>query len=223
MKPIIIGTGWCAQYEGHNNKARASVCNDPEFIDFWQLYLWKQCRDIEIIRYVSNCDRVPNDNYNYIFAQKQARELPYRHDWAASAGMGALYAAFNRSDYLYVEQDCLVIGLKEIIELARAQDKVMYGYGEYSLYAGWAENSLMYVPYDLCAEFAFMMNEIKDTPEKDKIEIQFHEMMKYNFNAWPFGYGRKRPIDWTKPVYYFQQPTDEELGIYKQVFAERYQ
>ena len=216
---LCIGTGWCAQNTGHNNPARSKQQNS----ELWLASTWAPAIKTQIepgrwFFYLSQCDISPVEIYTlekaeFVFANKPAIEMSYRHDWSSSITMGALYAFENDMDFLYIEQDCMVKNIPGVLEFA--QDKPMcYGYGQYSYARGWAEASLVWIRNDFLPVFVARMvetnfNAIPDAEKK--AEVYFHEMFGNTFTAWPFGYGRKRPIDWTQPTFYAQQLTDQEI------------
>lgn len=49
------------------------------------------------------------------------------------------------------------------------------------------------------------------------VEMLFHNKFCDMFTPWPFGYGRIRPIDFTQPVFYAQQLTDDEVAQFIQL------
>ncbi len=216
---LCIGTGWCAQNEGHNNPQRSKLQNGPEWLEkYWLPHLDAQIKEFVPALYQSDCDiwadiEITND-WHFAMSSVDARDLPYRHDWAASVLHGALYAYSNRMDYLYIEQDCMVHNLPAVLEFAK-NHRVCYGYGDYSMYPGWAENSLMWVRNDALQPFICRMltSDIKECDGKTRmIETVFHSYMCNMYTPWPFGYGRIRPIDFTQPVFYAQQLTDQEIA-----------
>ncbi len=221
MKPVLIATGWCAWNRGHNNPQRSKLQNSPSWIHgYWLKSMEKQLiHKIEICTFIyhSECDiylpDLPDNFYfdNIILANTPAKELPYRHDWVASVVMGATYALFNKMDFLYIEQDCLVHGLDKVLKFAQGKD-ICYGYGRYSYAPGWAENSLLWVRNEYLELFIPECTRIRNTPDAmPKLEERFHDLFCADFTPWPFGYGRKRPIDFSQPVFYAQQLSDEEI------------
>jgi hypothetical protein len=216
---LCIGTGWCAQREGHNNPQRSKLQNSPRWMHrYWLRHIWAQINDFTPILYHSDCDiwiegNNPDNDFEVILSSVPARSLPYRHDWAASVLQGALYAYNNNMDYLYIEQDCLVHNLPAVLEFAKNHD-ICYGHGKYSMFPGWAENSLMWVKNASLPRFISRMvsSGIKDLPGGGTtIEMLFHNKFCDMFTPWPFGYGRIRPIGFTEPVFYAQQLTNQEI------------
>jgi len=219
---LCIGTGWCAQNEGHNNPQRSKLQNSPEWLEnYWRPHIEAQIEPSAWVLYHSDCDIVVsqrefNADYGeqFLASSVSARSLPYRHDWAASVLHGAIYAYCNRMDYLYIEQDCMVHNLPVVLGFAR-NHQMCYGYGKFSMYPGWAENSLMWVRNDALQAFICRMltSQIKDCDGKERvIETVFHNYFCNMFTPWPFGYGRIRPIDFSQQAFYAQQLTDQEIA-----------
>ena len=221
MSNLCIGTGWCALKEGHNNKERSKLQNSPDWLeDYWRPHIEAQIEPAAWVIYESRGDWPAKLDLfggkrgeEHILSKLNARELPYRHDWVASTLEGAAYALFNNMDYLYIEQDCMVHNLPAVLEFAK--DHLMcYGWGKYSLYPGWAENSLIWVRHDGLARYIFRLlsGDMRNCDGKDRIlEVQFHRYFENMTTPWPFGFGRIRPIDFSQLVFYAQQLTDNEI------------
>lgn len=222
---LCIGTGWCAQKEGHNNSSRSKLQNSPEWMErHWRPHIEAQIMPDAWVLYESRCDIPPKMDLwgaligeEHILALAKARDLPYRHDWVTSALLSASYAYSNNMDFLYIEQDCMVHNLPAVLEFAR-NHQMCYGYGKYSLYGGWAENSLVWVRNDGLAKFIFRLlsgNMKNIDGKKEKQEQVFHRYFENMAESWPFGFGRIRPIDFSQPVFYAQQLTDIEIDRFK--------
>ena len=231
MKKLLVGTGWCAHFEGHNNPRRSARQSESNYLaKYWLHAIEKQKSANSYVVYQSKCD-IPicgmlfisyiADKFNCIEAPTPARDLPYRHDWAASNITAAAYAYANDMDYLFVEQDCLVVGLDKAVDMAREKGGIWYGFGPNASYRpGWAENCLIYVDNALLLAFIRAMHAIKDTPDgKPFLEQRFHEELSRcegHIHFWPFGCGRLRPIPWEEEIFYAQHLTDEELDKFKE-------
>ena len=50
----------------------------------------------------------------------------------------------------------------------------------------------------------------------------FHLAYSNMFTPWPFGYGRIRPIDFSQPVFYAQQLTDNEIRGFQDALKGKY-
>ena len=234
-KPLIIGTGWCAHADGHaNNKDSSRRMYQPEWLETW----WKYHRDQLVLTipgvvfenplqlqspfcYVSECQVFPDGEiWDEVFDAQLSHgnhDLSiHSHDSQVAIIAGAQYAYCNECDFVYIEQDCLVRGLGKAIEWARDNEaKIAYGSGRWSMFPGWAEHSFIYISYDYLAKFVFeMMNsdiKFNDSKGREVVEMTFHRLFKDDATFWPFGYGRRRPIDFDQDVFYAQQLTDEEI------------
>jgi len=225
MRKLLVGTGWCAHKEGHNDPRRSARQNGPDYIkDFWLPAVKHQINSF-LFLYHSICDYAISDEGHYfnnvVYSDEYASELPYRHDWAASNIVAAAYAYANDMDYLFVEQDCLVVGLDKAVTMAREKGGIWYGYGSNASYRPcWAENCLIYVDNAYLLAFIRAMHAIKDTPDgKPFLEQRFHEELSRcegHIHFWPFGCGRLRPIPWEEEIFYAQHLTDEELDKFKE-------
>jgi hypothetical protein len=72
----------------------------------------------------------------------------------------------------------------------------------------------MYVKWEFLPTFLnrMMQSGMKDTGGVPlKHEQLFHRLFEHEYTNWPFGYDRKRPIDWMQPMFYAQQLSDEEI------------
>lgn len=139
------------------------------------------------------------------------------HDSFAGMAVAAQYAYSNGMDYCYLEHDCLVKGLGKVIEFGQDK-KVCYGFGEYSYSPGWAEQSLVFVPYFFIPEFVRRLNQSRINLVTQIIpEIAWHKTFDDMCTPWPFGYGRKQVRDWNASVFYKQQLTDEELNKFMEM------
>ena len=146
-----------------------------------------------------------------IVVRGQDHEYKKGFDSFVGMAVAAQYAYSNGMDYLYIEHDCLVRGLHQIVEWAKGK-RICYGYGEYSFFEGWAEQSLLFADHEFIPEFLKRLNGSNISTEQGVFrEVVFHNLFKDVFTAWPMGYGRKRPIDFLKWNIYAQQLTDEEL------------
>jgi len=227
MRKLLVGTGWCAHKEGHNDPRRSKRQNESRFFyEYWHRAILKYTEHQIFSIYQSKCDyeleKLIHNIFSLSFAHTPAKELPYRHDWAASNITAAAYAYANDMDYLFVEQDCLVVGLDKAVDMARAQGGIWYGFGPNASYRpGWAENCLIYVDNACLLAFIRAMHAIKDTPDgKPFLEQRFHQELIHGsegyIHYWPFGCGRLRPIPWEEEIFYAQHLTDEELDKFKE-------
>lgn len=218
LRDICICTGWCAQSGGHSNPKRSKRLDDIGWLaDYWELYIRRFVKYFKVFLYESNCD-LPTatlDGWEVQHADKYIDTLPYHHDWAASHIAGANYCYLNNFDFLYIEQDCLVYGLDKIIDWARSNVlNIAYNCDQYSYAPGWAAHALVYSKWEYLPVYLNRMIQsgMKDTGGIElKHEVMYNHLFKDDYTNWQFGYDRKRPIDWSQPMFYAQQLSDEEI------------
>ena len=217
MGNIIIGTGWCGFLDGRASNSETSKRVYGSFwLNTWQKYIKRFIKPMGYHVYHSNCEidaALLSDDWSRTKGLAPVEILNHAHDAYASHIMGAQYALLNGCDYVFIEQDCLVYGLDKAIEWAQNQTAgIVYGFGEYSLFPGWSEESFTFVSNEFLPTFIARMNRrrIFETTNSAPEKI-FHSLFKDLAEYWPFGYGRKRPIDFDQEVFYAQQITDDEL------------
>lgn len=210
MNKILVSTGWCSFGEPNKNSMASKTQYLPGYLDsVWKPQIEKYIKPDGYFVYSSNCPVRHNlilNNNIFICSKSDPRS---RIDYYGSILMSAQYALINGMDWLYIEQDCLVKGLDKVLEFADGKT-MCYGYGDVSYTEGWAEQSLMYVTNCFLREFLEVMNILSKS--KMLPEPIFHINFKDDFTPWPFGVGRKRPIDFMQPVIYAQQLVDFEIS-----------
>ena len=219
-RDFCICTGWCASATGHSNPKRSKLIDKPEWLlDHWGPYIRRFVNgSMNVFVYVSNCD-IPSKQEEWwqdLHAFYYIDTLPYHHDCWAGHLAGAMYSYLNNMDFVYIEQDCFVYRLDKSIQWARDQQaKVCFNLGDPYCYApGWAATSFVYVSCEYLPTYInrMMQSGIKDNGGKPLVhEVMFGHLYKEDYTNWPFGYDRKRPIDWTLPMFYAQQLSDEEI------------
>ena len=125
----------------------------------------------------------------------------------------AILAQEKKAHLVYVEQDCLVFGLKYAI-LSSLDSRIRFGGKEWAYKKGWAEQSFIFVHNGYLDEF---INKIF----KERLwfnsspEPRFENMFKSDCDYWSFGFGRARPIEFDTIVGYAQQLNDTEFNQFK--------
>ena len=216
---LLVSTNWCAHVDGSaNNPKTSKMMYCKEYLeDTWVKHVERQIRIscTNYFLYHSYCG-VPSTmiyDYSVLSNLTKVEEQHHAHDVYAGMTMAAQYALVNGMDWLYIEQDCLVYGLDKVLEFAKGK-KICFGGGEWSYQKGWAEESLMYVSNEYLPTFIQKINACR-LYETDQIpEPIVMQMFKDDVTLWPFGYGRKRPIDFDQDVFYAQQLSDEELDMF---------
>lgn len=147
--------------------------------------------------------------------------------WTASVLLGLQDCLHSDNDYfVYIEQDVLLYG-DGIIELAISTMNCPYMFGDAAGLPQPLQQSLFIIHQDGIASFISHLLAIPDTDSELSPERKFHyscqsPFMAQKFSRWlwrhrrrynflPFGYGRKRPLDLTRPHFYFQHGAAEEF------------
>lgn len=227
-----IGTGWCAFNDGRaNNKTTSKKCYHSGWIEnmwkpFHELYFMPSAYHI----HVSNCEVEPllfsarNVFTQYTFSYDDVLTLPHSHDSQCSMIAGAQYAYCNEMHFIYIEQDCLVKGLDKAIKWALDNDvKIAFGSGEWSYNPTWIEPSFTFVHYDFLPQFisSMMFSNVKFADKTDKVpERVWSDLFGKSVTFWPFGYGRKGPVDMSEDAFYKQQLSDKEVEAFEKILQE---
>lgn len=221
MNRICLASGWCAFKKSRGDTAGWPHQYDPGYLkNVWKPQIEKFIKPDEYFIYISDCDIYPDTfNANVVYGHDYAGELCHRHDWYSSVMMGAQYAFCNSMDFVYIEQDCMVHGLDKALEWAQGE-KMCYGFGpNASLFPEWAEHSFVYIGLDYIPEMLYKINLPQIHTHIDTAgrvpETIWHRMFKDVATFWPFGYGRKRPIDFNQEVFYAQQLSEKEIAEFR--------
>jgi len=220
MDNLCIATGW------HSNGVPA---NPMTAIDVYRpdwLVKWDELNHLPVavpkILYISECSVMPYDTALELFNSVNYAVLANsyyhtRHDWSSSMLTGMMYAYNNNLDLVYIEQDCLVKNVAKAVQWARGNAaKMVYGFGEVSYSPTWAEHCFVYISRNYVEDALIKALYYKiDREAKVFIEVLWHELYREDSIYWPFGYGRKRVLDWNTDVFYKQQITSEDLEMFK--------
>lgn len=228
MNPIIVGTGWCAYRDGRNTARRTSkrMYEADYLAKIWLPYIEWFIKPKGYFIYSSNCEirsawdtyydegqdcYIMNREVNRVTNLDRVEEQSHSHDAYCAMIMGAQFALLNGCDFVYIEQDCLVYRLDKALEWADGK-KLVYGFGKWSHSEGWSEDSLQYIANVFLPEYIYRLNTVRFQEIPNFIgEPHYHKLFKDVADFWPFGFGRKRPIDFEQEIFYAQQLSDEEL------------
>ena len=220
---ILISTGWYADQERHKNYNQRSQLTFASnwFCDYWMPYIERYINPGKYFIYSCECpvkpifDKKDVNKIEIVYASRNASLLDHRHGFHAGVMLGLQYALCEGRDFLYIEQDCLVVGLDKVIDWARCNihDKlIVYGWDPWWFHPGWAEQSLMFVPNYAIPTVLYLINNARVHENNMGIpEMNWHNLFQNCFVAWPFGYGRHQVTDWGQPMFYKQQVTDGEV------------
>ena len=196
---LCLATGWCAFKEQRRFNLGDGSVYAFDYLDkvFFPYHMKQVNFDAKFV-YESKSDIDPYYNHDIPESARSviyAKNLKHHFGWFASVLMGAQYSLVNNCDLVYVEQDCLVYGIKEALDWAKGK-KIVYGYGDYvSWCPGWAEQSFVYVSNEYLGTFLSVLNGCR-IHENDKVlpEVSWHALFKDVASFWEFGCGRRRPI-----------------------------
>lgn len=158
--------------------------------------------------------------------------------WTAAVLVGLQDCLHSDNEYfVYIEQDVLIYG-QGIIEYAISKMKHDYMFGDAIGIPQPLQQSFFIIRRDGIAPF---LSRILAMTEPDRVlspERKFHyatlpyigahkafrwlgnKIRRYDFL--PFGYGRKRPIEFLSPYYYFQHGSADEIASFSGVLAKEY-
>ena len=229
---VVVGTGWyCAPY---NNAWLIGTPRTKEaaFFDIWYKQVHRCLHPARIVMTDSASPTQPqltdkpdvlhiplDRNYGHANDIRTGKVETHFCGFTRSVMIGAMVAlSYDADVYVYVEQDCLVIGADFLAAATEGADEdILLGAptkGGRGLNGGVAatmfQQSLMIVKRNALPRF---INALVSAPWTDG-EVSPEETMRLRLP--PFGqlavpYGRSRPIDITRPHFYAQHLTDDEL------------
>jgi hypothetical protein len=220
----VIGSGWwCSQPGGTARrefglqKVGHPVIRGKKFFDMWLYFVRRYTDPVKIVVVDSASPILPagahtNPGYEFISLDRNYHSVPKTpyNGWIRGFMAGAWYAWNCDAHFIYVEQDCLVIGKDWVDVLAKAAGgrKPLFG----SRFRSPIQQSLVFLPYACIPRFLYLLTSFKNSMT---CETRFHETSKVKhgmgYGILPFGVGRVRPIDWTARHLYAQHWSDEEL------------
>jgi len=220
----VIGTGWwCSKKEGTEGKEFGlkkvghPAIRSQQFFHVWQYFLRRYTKPVKVVVVDSASPlpppvTMPNPGFEYISLDRNYHAVKNTlfNGWIRGFMTGAWYAWNCDSDFIYVEQDCLVVGRGWVEALYEASGKRKPLYG--SKFRNPIQQSLVFVPHAMIPRFLYIMAQIRKAMT---CETRFHEISKVKngigYGILPFGVGRVRPIDWKSKHLYVQHWTDAEL------------
>jgi len=232
MRKVVIGTGWYADEKGHNNKNVALyVQNSTFFREMWIPHIRKQLKEQlgAIVIYQSDCTRKifsTGDKDVILIQGLRAPDQHHHNDSGATQMSGAMYALCNEMDYVFVEQDCFILGFSGALSWARQNFvSVAFSMHNYSQDLSRGEHCFMYVSYEYLKTYITKLmnaNWHKWDEGRGFPELHVVDMFGNDAARWPFGYGRKRPINWNDHILYLQQPTEDDLKHVEEQLSKRF-
>ncbi|KKN47982.1 hypothetical protein LCGC14_0657400 [marine sediment metagenome] len=234
----VIGSGWwCDHAAGlgaHQNKCVGHpIIRSLPWHDIWKYFIFRYTTPRKVVIVDSASPVTPaadariefislDRNYQYI---RTCRGVGNSYNgWLRGFALGAWYAWSCSCDFIYVEQDCLVVGEDWPQALTKMAE------GRYPLFGRKCnsplQQSLVFLPYRRIPEFLHALMAIKSSASMICESAFFKTAKRVPFRLLPFGVGRTRPIDFSAKQLYGQHWTRQELmllakreGVVKKVQA----
>jgi len=177
-----------------------------------------------------NMSIVPSGNLGHVHQLIKA-EQPFKNHqlcgWSASVLALAMLAYNAERDFVYVEQDCLLVGriVDAIIREADEKKKDML-FGSCKIMN--AAQSLFFIRHKFIPRFVmeYLMGPADTDPHcrPEKKFCYLERSCAANVGRFSFGIDRDRPIPWGTELFYVQHLTTEELeqGIKNGTFFRAY-
>ena len=135
--------------------------------------------------------------------------------WSAGMLALAMIAYNNETDFIYVEQDCLVFGdwVNALYDALGGSLGIVFGSNNLMECA----QSLFLVRHSFIPQF--VVDYISQGPERENCNIpetKFARLEKLKQESWgrfKFGYDRYRPFNPNDPTFYIQQLTKDDMRL----------
>jgi len=221
MRKVAVTVGWYADSKGHNNTKVTSQVQTASFLkDTWMPHIRKQLAEHlgALVIYQSDCEItawIPPENDVVVIRGQRSPTQHHHNDSGATQMTGAMYAYCNEMDFMFIEQDCFVVGLLGAYNWARQNNvNIAFSTTPHLQDLSRGEHCFTFVSYKYLPTYIDKLLATQwhswDTG-RGFPELKIEELFICDGKRWPFGYGRIRPINWNAPIFYFQQPTLEEL------------
>lgn len=221
MRKVVVTAGWYADNNGHNNKLVTPEVQTASFLkDVWIPHIKRQLGESlgALVIYQSDCAIKawipPEKNITVIQSQRPPTQH-HHNDSGATQMSGAMYAYCNEMDFMFIEQDCFVVGLSGAYNWARQQNaKIAFSTTPYAQDLSRGEHCFTFVSYEYLPTYINKLLNVKWhiwSTARGFPELKIEEMFAADRIRWPFGYGRLRPINWADDIYYLQQPAGDDL------------
>lgn len=224
----IIGTGWWCDGSGKHassvNNNSTDLTRHQKFSLIWSHFIKKYSNPQRIIVVDSNSPEPFEAIIDYDFI-RMTRNFGHAINcdthlcgWTRSLLISAFYAFMNDMHYVYIEQDVLIHGeniIERAIENLHDAD-FSHGTWEHNYKV---EQSFVVIKWGAILRFIGAYMSFGQSDKEMRPELKFHQMGdshlsshgNLRFKELPFGYGRRRPIDFDDNHFYAQHWTDEEL------------
>ena len=222
-RQYIVGSGWwCPAIKGTSNKRGKGhpYTRSVAFHKLWYHMVHKYTTPYRIVMVDSASKYAPpwEDDIEVIHLDKNYQQ-PFctpaenfgRNGWMRGFTLGMLYAWHCNSDFLYIEQDCLVVGEGWLAEVYNTiqPSHIMVGDTHRVDDRGipWKlQQSLVFVPRGVIPRFFWGLAKAKGKA----CEVKFVRAgVAYQY--FPFGVGRARPIPVGAKHFYAQHWNKQDL------------
>jgi len=220
----VIGTGWwCSHKDGTVGKEYGlpkvghSTIRSQNFFKVWLYFVRRYTIPVKIL-VVDSASPIPppgahtNPAFEYISLDRNyhAVKKTLYNGWIRGFMTAAWYAWNCDADFIYIEQDCLVVGKDWVNGLYKASVGVKPLFG--SKFRNPIQQSLVFIPHAKIPKFLYLLAVVN---ESMTCETRFHNVSKLKhgmgYGILPFGVGRIRPINWKAKHFYAQHWTEPEL------------
>lgn len=220
---LIIGMVWYTSKAYREKVKWFNIFYHPDYIPIREKLLSIQLKNYDFeFWYYQPTDTEIRLNKNVLNEQVDNIEIKTARHHNSQIGLLqlAILAEEKKADFIYIEQDCLVCGLDKVINESK-NDKIRFGGKEFALHNNWAEQSFIYLNNLYLDSFIDKMFYAK-LWKNGAPEPRFNQLFKNDCNYWDFGYGRIRPIDYEKDIFYSQQMNLFEYNKVKKTIEGRY-
>ncbi len=224
-RKFVVGSGWwCADPKGTTGKEKGHPKFGHPFIrslafhEVWRYFIHKYTAPYRIVIVDSASPYKPpaESDEEWITLDKNYQSLQTKYNgWLRGIMVGAQYAWACASDFIYVEQDCVVLGKGWVDKIYEQSDgtHAMYGgvawRGAKKLKSWTIQQSLVFLPCDIIPRFLFFLTQFKDKMACEQMFIRMGKKVPYQ--TLPFGYGRIRPVNFQEEHFYIQHMSAAEL------------
>jgi len=227
MRKYIIGCGWYTESEeGYTRKGVGHpFSRSLKFVEIWKELLFRYADPARVVMVNSASPVIPppDSRIEFISLDKNYQYCgTYFTGWMRGFLTAAIYAWMCDSDFIYVEQDCIVMGkgwVGKIQALAEKHQFEQFHPGLTRNRSSWPmQVSVIYVPYEQIMEVVYGISSPdnpapwRKTPEgRRPVDEMLLTHCGVPWTSHQFGYGRRRPINWDDEILYVQHWTKEDL------------
>lgn len=214
----VVGSGWwCNNPKGVDiehgkHKVGHRLIRSLTWHGIWKRVLFEHANPVKTIVVDSASPVIPehDDRVEWVRLDRNYQYAGLKYNgWIRGFMVGAWYAWNCEADFIYVEQDCLVIGEGWVDKLyERAEGKhPLFG----RAFKSPIQQSLVFLPSSVIPAF---LHGVAASQGRMTCEKRFQQVgQKLGARTLPFGVGRIRPIQFKAPCFYAQHWTEPELLV----------